>query len=76
MKKADGLHLLILVGACGAFVAALPDHERSSSLAPIVNLRSPRRSRSRRADGDPPRQTGNKHHSDLVGDVGIFGGED
>jgi hypothetical protein len=40
-EEADGLRLLTLVSACGAFVAVLRD---PSSLTPIVKLRSPRRS--------------------------------
>jgi hypothetical protein len=44
-EKADSVRLLILVGACGAFIAVLRNHARSSSLTPIVSLRNLRRSR-------------------------------
>jgi hypothetical protein len=44
---ADGL-LLILVGACGAFVAVLRNHAEIVLATLIVNLRILRRSRSRR----------------------------
>jgi hypothetical protein len=48
-KQADRLRLLIEVGGHGAFVAAFRNRAEMSSLTSIVNLRSPRRWRSRSA---------------------------
>ena len=48
-EQADGLRLLIVVGGHGAFVPRFAIARRSSSLTSIVNLRSPRRRRSRTA---------------------------
>jgi hypothetical protein len=48
-EQADSLRLLIVVGGHGAFVPAFGNPQRSSSLTSIVNLRSPRRWRSRSA---------------------------
>ena len=43
------MRLLLLVGPRGALVTSPRISRRSSSLTPIVNVRSPRRARSRRA---------------------------
>ena len=46
-EEADCLRLLIGVHACSPFVSPFGRVRRSSSLTSIVNLRSPRRVRSR-----------------------------
>jgi hypothetical protein len=46
-EQADSLRLLIVVGGHGAIVAAFRDLPQISSLTSILNLRSPRRWRSR-----------------------------